>query len=260
MAITPGTFQECSFTLGEGGSVRTVRSHRSSSTVRRAPRRLRQGDAAFHRDTTISPGLPFPGSRDLVDHILAGYAYHFNVMPLDTYMPDAGSLVEAIDIATPPRTEGVAQVPVVVFEDSVVRVSAIAVTHGCAFPALGYRFDTVDGAVVFSGDTTVNADLIALAQGADILVHQVADLAFLEKLGASPAELERMAAALTDVTQVGSVAERARVHQLILNHYIPAAPDAITNTEWEERASQGFSGKTTAGGDGFRTVLTRRAL
>jgi ribonuclease BN (tRNA processing enzyme) len=33
---------------------------------------------------------------------------------------------------------------------------------------------------VFSGDTTANDDLIALAWGADILVHQVADLGWLE--------------------------------------------------------------------------------
>ena len=69
------------------------------------------------------------------------------------------------------------------FEDRGVRVSAIAVTHGRAIPALAYRFDTADGSVVFSGDTTVNDDLIALAQGADILVHCVADLGYLERTG-----------------------------------------------------------------------------
>ena len=64
-------------------------------------------------------------------------------------------------------------------------------THGRAIPALGYRFDTADGSVVFSGDTTVNDDLIALARGADILVHQVADLDYLERHGFTDAALER---------------------------------------------------------------------
>jgi hypothetical protein len=60
-----------------------------------------------------------------------------------------------------------------------------------------------------------------------------------------------------DVIQVGSVAERARVHELILSHYLPATRDTITDAEWEQRAGQRFSGKTTAGSDGPRRALPR---
>jgi ribonuclease BN (tRNA processing enzyme) len=215
------------------------------------------GDAIFHRETTIHPERPAPGAADLVESILAGYAYHLNVMPLDAHMPDAGALVRGIDIRLPVRTEGVAQVPVVVFEDSVVRITAVAVTHGRAVPALAYRFDTADGSIVFSGDTTVNDDLIALAREADILVHQVADLGYLERHGTDSAELARMAALHTDVTEVGGVAERARARELILSHYLPADPEAITEADWAKRAGQGFGGKTTAGRDGLRRTLPR---
>ena len=129
--------------------------------------------------------------------------------------------------------------------------------HGRAVPALAYRFDTPDGSVVFSGDTVVNDNLIALAQDADILVHQVADLGYLKRHGTGPAEAERMAALHTDVTEVGGVAERARVRELILTHYLPADPAAITESEWAQRAGQGFSGITTAGRDGMRRTLSR---
>ena len=80
--------------------------------------------------------------------------------------------------------------------------------------------------VTFSGDTTVSDDLIALAQGADILVHQVADLDYLlQPRRDPPGALERMAALHTDVNQVGGVAERASVAcELILSHYLPAEP------------------------------------
>jgi ribonuclease BN (tRNA processing enzyme) len=104
---------------------------------------------------------------------------------------------------------------------------------------------------VFSGDTTVNEDLIALAQGADILVHCVADLGYLERHGI----VGRMAALHTDVSEVGTVAERARVHELVLNHYLPAEPEAITDAEWAERAGRSFAGRTTAGSDGLRRAL-----
>ncbi|MGO9955068.1 MAG: hypothetical protein ACLP50_03685 [Solirubrobacteraceae bacterium] len=52
---------------------------------------------------------------------------------------------------------------------------------------------------MFSGDTTVNDDLIALAREADILVHCIADLGYLERHGTTGAELERMAGLHTDV-------------------------------------------------------------
>jgi ribonuclease BN (tRNA processing enzyme) len=221
------------------------------------PDALPEGDAIFHRETTIHRERPVPGTADLVDSILAGYAYHLNVMPLDCYMPDAGALVRAADIPVHAAPGGAAQVPVVVLDDAVVRVTAVAVTHGRAVPALGYRFDTADGSVVFSGDTTVNDDLIALARGADVLVHQVADLGYLGTHGTDAAELERMRALHTDVAEVGGVAERAGVRELILTHYLPADPAAISEQEWQRRAGQGFGGTTTAGRDGLRRTLSR---
>jgi ribonuclease BN (tRNA processing enzyme) len=223
------------------------------------PEALPEGDALFHRETTISPARPSPGAADLVESILAAFAYHLNVMPLDAHMPDAGALVRGIDIHVAARTAGAPQVPVAVFDDGTVRVTAVAVTHGHAVPALGYRFDTSDGSVVFSGDTTVNEDLIALARGADILVHQVADLDYLKRHGTTGAGLERMAGLHTDVTEVGGVAERAGVHELILSHYLPADPGASSDADWAQRAGPGFSGITTAGHDGLRRTLPRPA-
>lgn len=218
------------------------------------PGALPSGDATFHRETTIHPELPDPGTAELVDHILAAYAYDLNVMPLDARMPDPGALVRAITIPVPETTPGRTQVPIVVFDDGVVRVQAVTVTHGRVVPAFAFRFDTPSGSVVFSGDTTVNDDLISLARGAEILVHCVADLDYLERHGTTGAELERMAALHTDVTQVGGVAERARVGELILNHYVPADPTEVTDADWATRAAQGFSGTTTAGRDGLRRV------
>ncbi len=214
------------------------------------PAALPEGDAVFHRVTTIHPELPAPGTADLVEHIMAGFAYHLNVMPLDARMPDAGSLVRGIDVVTP------AAAPVIVFDDGAVRVTAVAVMHGRAVPALAYRFDTADGSVVFSGDTAANDHVIALAQGADILVHQVADLGYLRRHGTDGPELARMAALHTDVSEVGGVAERARVGELILSHYLPADPGAVT--DWAQRAGQGFSGTTTAGHDGLRRSVPQR--
>jgi ribonuclease BN (tRNA processing enzyme) len=240
--------------VGDGGPLPPIRVYGPSR-----PGRVPTGEAAFSRVTTIHPERPVPGTTDLVESILAGYAYHLNVMPLDARMPDAGQLVRATDIAAPAWTGDQVQTPVVVVDDGTVRVTTVAVMHGRAVPALAYRFDTADGSVVFSGDTAVNDDLIALAQGADILVHQVADFDYLKRHGFTDAALDRMAELHTDVTEVGAVAERARVGELILSHYLPAEPDAITEAEWARRAGQGFSGTTTAGRDGLRRALPHAA-
>ena len=59
------------------------------------------------------------------------------------------------------------------FEDDRVRVSATLVAHAPVWPAFAFRFDTDDGSIVFSGDTARSENLIKLAKGADILVHEV---------------------------------------------------------------------------------------
>jgi ribonuclease BN (tRNA processing enzyme) len=217
------------------------------------------GDADLHRQTIICPARPAPGTSDLVDSILASFAYHLNVMPLDCSMPDPRSLVRAVDIHIPAPAAPADLVAVTVLRDETVRVSAVTVRHGHAAPALAYRFDTPDGSIVFSGDTTVDDNLIALATDADILVHHVADLEYLGRHGYVGPALERMRALHTDVTEVGGVAERARVGELILTHYLPAEPAAISPADWAERGGRGFRGRTTAGHDGLRRTLTRGA-
>ena len=64
--------------VGDNGPLAPIRVYGPSR-----PEALPAGDATFHRETTIHPELPAPGTADLVENILAGYAYHLNVMPLD---------------------------------------------------------------------------------------------------------------------------------------------------------------------------------
>jgi hypothetical protein len=64
-----------------------------------------------------------------------------------------------------------------------------------------------------------------------------------------------MAALQPALRKPGPVAERAEVREPILNHCLPAGPDAISPAAWERRAGHGFSGKPTAGRDGMRPML-----
>ena len=69
-----------------------------------------------------------------------------------------------------------------VFEAPDLKVSAVRVRHPPITNAYAYRFDTPGRSIVLSGDTTYSPELIALAKGADVLVHEVMHLGGLERL------------------------------------------------------------------------------
>jgi ribonuclease BN (tRNA processing enzyme) len=138
-----------------------------------------------------------------------------------------------------------------VYEDENVTVRAILVLHPPTFPSFAYRFDSADGSIVFSGDTTVSQNLIKLARGADILVHEVIDREWVESRFEPPmdsfeqAAVNHLLSSHTTIEQVGEVAERAGVGTLVLNHLVPADNPV---GRWLE-AKRGFSGRLVVGED-----------
>jgi ribonuclease BN (tRNA processing enzyme) len=120
--------------------------------------------------------------------------------------------------------------PFEVYRDDKVRVTATLVDHHQVFPAFAYRFDTADGSVVFSGDTgpDTKGNLQKLANGSDVLVHEVIDRAWIDQKFGTPEPGSPMAALKTHMLEshtiidaVGSVATDCRVKTLVLNHIVP---------------------------------------
>jgi len=60
----------------------------------------------------------------------------------------------------------------VVFQDGELRVTAFTVNHAPIHPAVGYRFDYRGRSVVISGDTAKSENLVRMAKGADVLMHE----------------------------------------------------------------------------------------
>ncbi len=56
------------------------------------------------------------------------------------------------------------------------------VHHPPVVPAFGYRFDAGDRSIVISGDTAPSDNLIKLAQGADVLVHDALYVPAIDRL------------------------------------------------------------------------------
>ena len=72
-----------------------------------------------------------------------------------------------------------------VMQDENVRVTAALVNHPPVVPAFGYRFDAADRSIVISGDTTPSDNLVGLAQGADVLVHEALYVQGIDRVVAS---------------------------------------------------------------------------
>lgn len=211
---------------------------------------------------------PTPGLRQMTSHIWQAYAQAINDITLDDGYPDFRSLVEIREIGgsgdgdiempvfvdDPNSGTCPAMEPFEVYRDDNVRVTAILVDHHQVYPSFAYRFDTQDGSVVFSGDTgpDTNGNLQRLADGADILVHEVIDRAWIDKKFGTPEPGSQMESLLTHMLhshtandRVGSVAEECNVTTLILNHLVPAD---IPDDHFEEVISD-FSGELIIGED-----------
>lgn len=210
----------------------------------------------------VNPDSPTPGTVEMTEHLRSAYASDLNDRARDTNFagPDSLFRVRDVDLAgiwdidpagKPPRLTA----PIEVWRDGDVRITATLVDHHPTAPAFGYRFDTPDGSVVVSGDTTVSQNLIDLAGGADYLVHEVIDPDFVARLAlnfppeVAPALVAHLLESHTTIEQVGrDVAQPAGVKNLVLSHLVPGNNP---KTAWL-KAKQGFSGRLIVGEDLMR--------
>ncbi|MEU3708527.1 MBL fold metallo-hydrolase [Streptomyces catenulae] len=215
---------------------------------------------------TVCPADPTPGLRTLTEKSLEATAYSSNIFMRESGTADPHTHIDVHEIPLPPGTgadplgnTAPEMEPFLVMDDGTVRVSAVLVPHGLVFPCFAYRFDTPDGSVVFSGDTAPTANMVRLARGADLLVHEVIDLDFYRNgTGYGEALLHHMAAAHTDVTKVGPLARRCGVSTLVLTHFAPPDTFQVPHDSWRRRAQRGFDGRVVVGDDLDRIPLTRR--
>ncbi|MGH9312653.1 MAG: MBL fold metallo-hydrolase [Vicinamibacterales bacterium] len=139
-----------------------------------------------------------------------------------------------------------------VVDDGRVKVTAALNAHPPVVPSFAYRFDTADRSIVISGDTNVSPNVIRLAAGADVLVHEVMHVpsigALLEKDPDATRLREHLLASHTTVEDVGRVAAEANVKTLVLSHFVPGDAD-LPDDEWTAGARRHFCGRVVVGAD-----------
>ena len=206
--------------------------------------------------STVAPGDPTPGIEELTRRLTQGYAYSHNIFIRETAIRDVRTLMDVHDIELPADCGASAlgdtapdMEPFLVMEDSRVRVTAILVPHGPVYPSFAFRFDTDKGSVVFSGDTRTSDNVVRLARDADVLVHEVIDIEFYERLGVPPALLEHFRQGHTPTTEIGPLAQRAGVSTLVLSHVVPSNPALLSDAAYHRKCSKGFDGRVIVGND-----------
>lgn len=112
-----------------------------------------------------------------------------------------------------------------VWSNDQVRVLARGVHHEPVEPAVAYRIETSDGAIVVSGDTIVCDEMADLIDGAAVVVHE----AFRRDVILAAAEqlphLRHIAEYHADTVELGRMAAAAAVPTLVLTHLIPPLGD-----------------------------------
>jgi len=140
-----------------------------------------------------------------------------------------------------------------VMQDENVRVTAALVDHPPVVPAFAYRFDCPDRSIVFSGDTRPSRNLVELARGADVLVHEVMYLPALETIIAVEPNAktlrEHLLASHSTAEQVGRVASEAGVKTLVLSHFVPGGSPFLKHEVWRNAVSPYYSGNLIVGHD-----------
>lgn len=182
-----------------------------------------------------------PPIVDMTDAVFEQHRVDIDTRVADEGRPDIRDLVVCREISGQGQ---VARMPGLV-------ISATTVEHPPIHPALAYRFDHNGSSVVISGDTAPCSSLVELAHGADVLVHEVANLDWVgHRTGNFDAELMRQhqLRSHTPANTVGSVAAAAGVRKLVLSHLIPSSAD-IEDHHWVDLARETFDGEIVVGRD-----------
>jgi ribonuclease BN (tRNA processing enzyme) len=144
--------------------------------------------------------------------------------------------------------------PGVVHQDDRVKVTAALVDHPPLPHAFGFRFDARDRSIVFSGDTRPSPNLVQLAKGADVLVHEAMYVPGIDRMLAKrpyvPPRLKQfLMEGHTTAEDCGRIATEAGVKTLVLSHLLPGDDPELAEEVWRAEAAKHFRGEIVVARD-----------
>ncbi|MDQ0618415.1 MBL fold metallo-hydrolase [Arthrobacter globiformis] len=209
-----------------------------------SPRAAKPVDPLFPENPTL-------GTREMVQTLLHAYSTDVNDRMIDSLRPSPLKHFQAEDIVVPEQsgfhpnenpTPGME--PFVIYRDELVTVTATLVEHPPVAPAFAFRFQTANGSVTISGDTAPCENLVRLAEGTDLLMHEAIDFGWVDRAYAheepqtAQASVDHHRKSHTSARQAGEIATRAGAKALALHHLVPGTADPAV---WR-RAEETFDG------------------
>jgi ribonuclease Z len=155
------------------------------------------------------------GAKCLMSHLEKAYALDIEIRLEDEKLPPEGAAIAVTEF----RSDGV------VYATDDLKVTAFEVDHGAVIkPAFGYRIEYAGRAVVISGDTRYNENVVTYGAGADLLIHEVA-MARPELM--SEAHIGRIMAHHTTAREAGMAFARTKPKLAAYTHLVFLASDRI---------------------------------
>lgn len=155
------------------------------------------------------------GTRQMVSHLEQAFEYDIKIRVFDDHAAPDGALIVVEEVSNG-----------FVYEKDGVKVTAFDVDHAPVTPAFGYRIDYAGRSVVLSGDTRLSENLIRFAQGADLLVHEVAVPETYRRAGIAPELAKSRIAHHTSPEQAGEVFARTKPRLAVYSHIgLPSATE-----------------------------------
>ncbi len=225
------------------------------------------GEMAMMRwvNTANTSPLPVYGPQG-VENIVNGFnlsygadAIYRNAHHTDMVAPLSGKGMTAQPFSIPAEGE-----LLTVFEKDGLKISTFTVDHEPVHPSVGYRFDYKGRSVVISGDTAKSANLEAMSQDVDLLVHEALNREMVGIMEAAAKKnnvksLEKMFFDITDYhaspVEVAEIATGAKVGHLMYYHVVPALPAPGMEAVYLEGVSDVYKGNITLGEDGSMISL-----
>ncbi len=201
-----------------------------------------------------------------VEQVVAGFqaAYELDVSyrvahhGADVLPPEGGRANgRAIDLAEDAPSR-------VFYDEDGLKITAFLVEHEPISPALGYRVDYGGRSVVVSGDTIRSANLEAMSQGVDVLVHEVLSGALIGGAAQAldSAGNERTGKMLRDTldyhtfpADVHALAADANVKLLVLSHLVPPLPAAQADGVFMRGRAKDAPNDAVVAADGMHIAL-----
>lgn len=173
------------------------------------------------------------GLTNMTNHIMAAYEADVNERVSGLEPAEMSSYI----VNTHEIAEGR------IYQDNRIEVEAFRVNHG-SLEAYGFRFVTPDRTYVISGDTSPSQNLIEVAKGCDVLIHEVYSAVGLEN---RPEAWQKYHSAVhTSSYELAGIANQVKPGLLIMYHQLLWGR---TETDLLSEVSDLYSGKIVSGHD-----------